>query len=231
MDKACLLRDRGIVALEGAEAAKFLQRLVTNSVYDIPAGESRYAALLTAQGKLMFDFFIVPLPEGPDAGFFIDCVKDQAEAIARQLNFLKMRAKIAIADRSSDYVVAAIWDGAAPAGVATVVYKDPRAPNMGLRMIAPAAAVAAFDDSGEAAYEAHRVAEGVPKGGIDFLYGDAFVQEANIDWMNGVDYKKGCFIGQEVVARVYHRKSARKRIVKVHFKGPTPMPGAAVAAG
>ena len=75
------------------------------------------------------------------------------------------------------------------------------------------------------------IAQGVPKGGVDFTYGDAFVHDINLDVMNGVDFKKGCYVGQEVVARVHFRKSARKRIVKIHFDGPAPEPGTQIMAG
>ena len=91
--------------------------------------------------------------------------------------------------------------------------------------------LARIEDAGEAAYEAHRIAQGVPKGGVDFTYGDAFVHDINLDVMNGVDFKKGCYVGQEVVARVHFRKSARKRIVKIHFDGTAPEPGAPIMAG
>ena len=142
-----------------------------------------------------------------------------------------MRAKIAITDKSETLTVAAILDGDAPAGVEGLYYRDTRALGMGLRIIAPHAVLTRFENASEAAYEAHRIAHGVPKGGIDFVYGDTFVHDANLDLMNGVDFKKGCYVGQEVVSRVHFRKSARKRIVKVHFGGPAPAPGTQIMAG
>jgi tRNA-modifying protein YgfZ len=227
----CLLSDRGVVEVAGAEAAGFLQRLITNSVRDIPQGESRYSGLLSPQGKVLFDFFVVPLPEGPDAGYLFDCVRAQADDLVKRLNLHKMRAKIAITDKSEQLGVAATLGGEAPAEVEGVVYRDPRAPGMGLRIIASREELARIKDAGEAAYEAHRIAQGVPKGGADFTYGDAFVHDINLDVMNGVDFKKGCYVGQEVVARVHFRKSARKRILKIHFDGKAPEPGAPVMAG
>jgi tRNA-modifying protein YgfZ len=226
-----LLGDRGVIEVAGADVTGFLQRLITNSVHDIPKGEGRYSGLLTAQGKLMFDFFVVPLPEGADAGYLFDCVKAQAGDLIKRLNLHKMRAKIAIEDKSEKFGVAAAFGGEAPASVEGVVYRDTRAPGMGLRIIAPHEALANIKDAGEAAYEAHRIAQGVPKGGADFVYGDAFVHDINLDLMNGVDFKKGCYVGQEVVARVHFRKSARKRIVKIHFDGPAPAPGTQIMAG
>jgi folate-binding protein YgfZ len=227
----CLLDDRGVVEVGGTDATGFLQRLITNSVLNIPKGEGRYAGLLTPQGKLLFDFFVVPLPEGPDGGYLIDCASEQTSDLVKRLNLHKMRAKIAIEDKSKQVAVAAIFGGAVAAGIEGVFYRDTRAAGMGLRIIAARDAVARLKDAGEAAYEAHRIAQGVPKGGADFRYGDAFVHDVNLDLMNGVDFKKGCYVGQEVVARVHYRNSSRKRIVKIHFDGPAPAQGTQMTAG
>jgi tRNA-modifying protein YgfZ len=226
----CLLRDRGIIEVAGTDATGFLQRLITNSVLNIPEGEGRYAGLLTPQGKLLFDFFIVPLPEGPDAGYFIDCAGEQTADLVKRLNLHKMRAKIAIEDKSEKFAVAAIF-GEVAAGIAGVFYRDTRALGMGLRVIAPREALAKLDRAEVSRYEARRIAQGVPKGGVDFRYGEAFVHDMNLDLMNGVDFKKGCYVGQEVVARVHYRNSARRRIAKIHFDGPAPEQGTQIAAG
>jgi len=226
----CLLRDRGVIEVAGAEATGFLQRIITNSVLNIPKGEGRYAGLLTPQGKLLFDFFVVPLPEGPDAGYLIDCASEQTADIVKRLNLHKMRAKIAIEDKSKQFAVAAIF-GEVAAGVEGVFYRDARGPSMGLRVIAPRAALAKLDRGDASRYEAHRIAQGVPKGGVDFVHGSAFVHDVNLDLMNGVDFKKGCYVGQEVVARVHYRNSARKRIVKIHFDGLAPAQGTQIMAG
>lgn len=227
----CLLRDRGVIEMAGADATDFLQRLITNSVLNIPKGEGRYAGLLTPQGKLLFDFFVVPLPAGPDAGFLIDCASEQTADLVKRLNLHKMRAKIAIEDKSKEFAVAAVFGGEGAAGIEGVFYRDTRAAGMGLRIIAPRATLAKLDRRETSGYEAHRIAQGVPKGGVDFRYGDAFVHDVNLDLMNGVDFKKGCYVGQEVVARVHYRNSARKRIVKIHFDGPAPAQGTQITAG
>ena len=230
-NKLCLLADRGVIKLAGADTTAFLHRLITNSVLNIGPGESRFSALLSPQGKLMFDFFVIPLPEGPDAGFFFDCVRDQGAALTQRLNLHKMRAKIAIKDLSETLGVGAILAGDAPASLEGVVYRDMRAENMGRRVIAARDALQRLANADEADYEARRIAAGVPRGGVDFVYGDTFVQDANLDWLNGVDFKKGCYVGQEVVARVHFRKSAKKRIVKFSFEGEAPERGAEIAAG
>ncbi|MCI0600344.1 MAG: folate-binding protein [Beijerinckiaceae bacterium] len=227
----CLLQDRGVIELTGADVTGFLQRLVTNSVLDIPEGEARYSALLSPQGKLLFDFFVVPLTGGQDAGYLFDCLRGQACDLIKRLSLHKLRAKVTIADKSGEFGVAAILGGEAGSLPEGVAYRDTRAPGMGLRMIASRASLASIKDTGEAVYEAHRIAHGVPKGGVDFSYGDIFIHDANLDLMKGVDFKKGCYVGQEVVARVEFRKSARKRIVKVHFEGEAPPRGTQIVAG
>ncbi|MGH6796028.1 MAG: YgfZ/GcvT domain-containing protein, partial [Methylocella sp.] len=189
----CLLGDRGVIEVAGAGATGFLQRLITNSVLNIPKGEGRYAGLLTPQGKLLFDFFVVPLPEGPEAGYLIDCAGEQTADLAKRLNLHKMRAKIAIRDKSNEFAVAAIFGGEAAAGIEGFIYRDTRAPHMGLRVIVPRGdALATLNCADASRYEAHRIAQGVPKGGVDFVHGEAFVHDINLDLMNGVDFKKGC---------------------------------------
>jgi tRNA-modifying protein YgfZ len=226
----CLLQDRGVIEVKGVDATNFLQRLVTNSVLNIAQGESRYAALLTAQGKLMFDFFIVPLPDEA-SGYLIDCLKHQVGDLVKRLNLHKLRANLTIADKLGECDVAAVFGGNPPEGIDGLVYRDMRTPGMGWRVIAKHGSLQSMASAGEEAYEAHRIAQGVPKGGADFAYGDTFVHEANLDLLHGIDFKKGCYVGQEVVARVEFRKSARKRIVKINFDGPAPVPGTEIVAG
>ncbi len=232
MDRgASLLADRGVIKIAGGEATTFLHRLVTNSMLGMRLGEGRYAALLTPQGKLLFDFFVVPLPEGIDAGYLLDCGKDQVPELLKKLNFHKLRAKIAIEDQSDQLAVAALWGDAEPRQFDGVGFADPRLPALGFRLIDAPAKLAAFAHDPLAAYEARRIALGVPKGGIDFPYGDTFVHDADLDWLNGVDFQKGCYPGQEVVARVHFRNSPRKRVLKVRFDGPPPAPGSEVMMG
>ena len=232
MDRgASLLADRGVIRIAGVEATGFLHRLATNSILGIRPGEGRYAAILTPQGKLLFDFFVVPLPEGPEAGYLLDCVKEQIPDILKKLNLHRLRAKVSIEDMSGGFGVAAIWGDAEPRQFDGIAFADPRLPALGFRLIAAPADLMTFATVPQEVYEARRIALGVPKGGIDFAYGDTFVHDADLDWLNGVDFKKGCYPGQEVVARVQFRNSARKRILKVRFDGPPPLPGSEVMMG
>ena len=130
----------------------------------------------------------------------------------------------------------AIWDGTAATDYG-LCYDDPRLPALGLRCMLPPhlAATAAADLGAElveaSAYEAHRIALGVPRGGLDFIYGDAFPHETDMDQLGGVDFDKGCFVGQEVVSRIEHRGTARTRVVPVAFDGFAPEAGTPVSAG
>jgi folate-binding protein YgfZ len=233
--KAALLPDRGVVKVAGGDAAKFLDGLVTADLDKVTAGHARYAALLTPQGKIIADFIVVKADE--DNHYFLDCPRALAPTLVQRLNFYKLRAKVIVEDLSETLGVMAIWDGAGTNGPG-LSYADPRLPALGLRcmMSAHIAGKAAAAELGatlvEAAdYEAHRIALGVPRGGDDFLYNDAFPHEADMDQLSGVDFDKGCFVGQEVVSRMEHRGTARTRVVPVAFDGPPPEAGVSVMAG
>jgi folate-binding protein YgfZ len=232
--KAALLPDRGVVKVAGADAAKFLDGLITADLDKVAAGTARYAALLTPQGKIIADFIVVKAAE--DAHYFLDCPRALAPTLVQRLNFYKLRAKVIVEDLSETLGVLAVWDGA-PASGPGLSYADPRLPALGLRcMIPPHIADKASAELGAtlvdaADYEAHRIALGVPRGGSDFIYNDAFPHEADMDQLGGVDFEKGCFVGQEVVSRMEHRGTARTRVVPVAFDGPPPEAGVTVTAG
>ncbi len=226
---ASLLTDRGVLRVAGPDAETFLQKLITNSVQKFEPGESRFSGLLTPQGKLLFDFFVIPLSGEP--GFYFDCVKEQSADLAKRITFHKMRAKVTIEDLSASLGIAAFWAAEPPALEGATVYRDCRVEGMGSRVIAPLDILEKAVPADMPAYVAQCIACAVPQGGVDFVYGDTFVHDVNLDQLHGVDFKKGCYVGQEVVARVHFRKSARKRIVKVHFDGPAPATGTPLMAG
>jgi tRNA-modifying protein YgfZ len=227
--KWSLLDDRGVVKVAGEEAASFLHGLVTNDVEHVGVGEARYAALLTPQGKILFDFFIYRGPAETGATFLIDCPANLTAELVKRLGFYRLRAKIAIEDVSGEFRVAAFWDGEPPRGRG-FLYADPRDGRLGFRAILPRAEALSLAQ-GPADYEAHRISLAAPKGGADFAYADAFPHDVNMDLFNGLDFGKGCYVGQEVVSRMRHRGGARKRIVRVSFQGPPPPAGAAIKAG
>jgi folate-binding protein YgfZ len=225
--KAAMLEDRAVIRVGGEDATGFLQGLLTNDVERLHPSEARYAALLTPQGKILFDMIVVRAP-GEEPSYLIDCAAAQTADLAKRLGFYKLRAKVAIANESADRAVVALW-GSEPTGVDEgVLYADPRDPRLGRRAILPRPTAAALGSAHVNEYEGLRIAVGAPKGGLDFAYGDAFPHDANLDLLHGVDFDKGCYVGQEVVSRMKHRGTARKRIARVKLSGPSPAPGTPV---
>src|ERR1700716_3236373 len=234
--KAAFLPDRGVVKVSGEEARNFLNGLVTTDLTLLRPGFGRFGALLTPQGKITVDFLVTEAPSSEGGGFLIDCARALAQGLADQLGFYKLRAKCAVENLSDNLGVLAAWDGD-PAMKPDLAFADPRNAALGWRILVPAeleqlvAHLIAGDLVDSAAYDAHRIASGVPRGGLDFMYGDAFPHETNMDRLHGVDFDKGCYVGQEVVSRMQHRGSARTRTVRVILEGPSPEPGTAILAG
>jgi tRNA-modifying protein YgfZ len=226
--KAAMLEDRGVVSVTGVDATVFLQGLLTNDVERLGQSEARYAALLTPQGKILFDMIVARVSDGDGASYLIDCAAAQAADLAKRLGFYKLRAKVAVADKSADRAVAAFWGDEPPKVADGLLYADPRDPRLGWRAIMARPVAAEIGSEHLAEYEGLRIAVGAPKGGLDFAYGDAFPHDANFDLLHGVDFDKGCYVGQEVVSRMKHRGTARKRVARVKLAGPAPAPGTPV---
>jgi folate-binding protein YgfZ len=223
--KSTSLEDRGVVRVTGADAVSFLQGLLTNDVERLTPGEARYAALLTPQGKILFDMIVVRAPDADGAVFLLDCGAAQAADLAKRLGFYKLRAKVAIADESADCAVAAFWGDEPASDHGDIVYADPRDPRLGWRAILPRARAGAVGSEHLNEYEGLRIGVVAPKGGLDFAYGDVFPHDVNLDLLHGVDFDKGCYVGQEVVSRMRHRGTARKRVARVKTAGCAPPPG------
>ena len=233
--KAALLPGRGVVKVAGDDARGFLHGLVTADILKLAPGAARFCALLSPQGKIIADFFVVQVPAQDGGGFFLDLPRTLATAVVGKLNLYKLRAHVMVEDLSEVLGVLAAWDGRGTASVG-LWHPDPRLPALGLRaMLPPQRAADAASDLGAAMvdsteYETHRIALGIPQGGIDFAYSDAFPHEADMDQLGGIDFDKGCYVGQEVVSRMEHRGIARTRVLSVHFDGAPPAAGAAVMA-
>jgi tRNA-modifying protein YgfZ len=226
--KAASLPDRGVVSVSGADSAGFLQGLLTNDIEGLAPGQARYAALLTPQGKILFDVIVVRAPDAGGPVFLIDCGAAQAADLAKRLGFYKLRAKVAIADESAARAVAAFWGGEPGAIEGGLLYADPRDPRLGWRAILPRPIADGVGPEHAGEYEGLRIGVVAPKGGVDFAYGDAFPHDVNLDLLHGLDFDKGCYVGQEVVSRMKHRGTARRRIARVKLAGPPPAPGAPV---
>jgi tRNA-modifying protein YgfZ len=227
------LADRGVVRVSGEDAKPFLDGLLTCDMDRVMVEAPRFGALLTPQGKILFDFIVFAAPEDAGGGYYLDCLRFMAPDLVKRLGFYKLRAKVAVEDLSDTLSVVAGWDGAPkPDDEIGLVGDDPRLSALGWRAIVAAADAASLAQADAAAYHAHRIARGVPEGGRDFLFSDAFPHEALMDQLNGVDFDKGCYVGQEVVSRMQHRGSARTRIVPIVYKdGFAAEPGADVTAG
>ena len=234
--KAAFLPDRGVVKVGGEDARNFLNGLVTTDVTLLQPGLGRFGALLTPQGKIIADFLITEAPAGHDGGFLIDAPRALAPGLAAKLGFYKLRAKVTVENLSDSLGVLAAWDGE-PAMKPDLSFADPRQAALGWRILMPeelkqkVADLIGADLVDSDAYEAHRIACGAPRGGLDFTYGDAFPHETNMDRLHGVDFDKGCYVGQEVVSRMQHRGTARTRTVKIILDGPSAEPGATILAG
>jgi folate-binding protein YgfZ len=208
-----LLPDRGVVSLSGAEAVDFLDNIATNDLSGLRTGEARFAGLLTPQGKILFEFFALRTADG----FLLETRADRAGDLLKRLTMYKLRAKITLADVSADYGIAAAWGPEAPAITDGWVYADPRNADLGWRVIVPRATLNSLAGQvvAEALYYERRVALGVAEGGHDYALGDTFPHEANYDRLHGVSFTKGCFVGQEVVARMQNKTVVRKRVTLV----------------
>ena len=225
---ASLLPSRAVLRIGGADARKFLQGLITSDIGKAQGADAIHAGLLSPQGKVLFDFFLVA--EGD--GFLADLAREKEEELLKRLAFYRLRAAVEIsADPSRQ--VAACWGGKPAQPRGAIVYSDPRLPALGYRaFLAQGASPAELgcEAASEQDYHAFRIALGVPEGGKDYAFGDAFPHEALFDHLHGVDFNKGCFVGQEVVSRMEHRGTTRKRIVPVEGAAPLPAPGTSIEA-
>jgi folate-binding protein YgfZ len=220
MVHASILKNRAIIAVNGAEARDFLQGLITNDMEACREGRAIYAALLTPQGKILFEFFVVA--HGEDR-WLLDCAASGAADLTKRLSLYRLRAKVEIAPQP-DLAVAAVWngDGMIAAKTDGVVFPDPRLSDLGLRIIGTETALAeATRNMTPGDYEAYRLKLGVPDS-ADLPTDQVFALDAGFEELNGVSFKKGCYVGQEVTARMKHRASARRRFLTAEIMGEIP---------
>ena len=217
------LDDRAVVRITGPDAATLLQNVVTLDINEVDRRGSGYGALLTPQGKILWDFVL----HRQEGGYAADLRATETEAFAKRLTLFRLRAKVDIA-QALDASVFAAWGGASADG-AVEKPLDPRLAELGRRWVAETGSVET--DARTEDWHRHRIDHAVPEGGLDFVFGDAFPHDAAMDSLHGVAFEKGCYIGQEVVSRMRHRGTARRRIVSLHAKAELPGPGAEILAG
>ena len=239
-----LLDDRSILAVSGPDRRSFLQGLVSNDVEKVGPAQARYAALLTAQGKYLHDFMMI---ESVDE-IWLEAEAERLGDLKRRLSIYRLRAKAALDERPELAVAVAFGNGALAAmglseepGAARpfgsgLAFVDPRLAALGVRCILPRAdlrsalAETGLAESSFIEYDRHRLELGIPDGGRDLVAEKSILLEAGFDELNGVDWQKGCYIGQELTARTKYRGLIKKRLMPVAIDGPAPAPGTIVTA-
>ena len=246
LPRCAILAGRSILRLTGSDTRVFLQGLISNDITALTPDHALYAALLTPQGKYLFDFLLYDTP----SGILLDGERERLPALAQRLSMYRLRAKVAIENTDGELVVLAVFGGdalarlkLAPAvGAARVengvtIAVDPRLAALGARVVLPHAEVDAFmtahglAPAPPAEYDRHRLALGVPDGSRDLIVDKSLLLESGFEELNGVSFSKGCFVGQELTARTKHRALIKKRLVPVTVQGPLPAPGTPVTRG
>jgi tRNA-modifying protein YgfZ len=218
------LPHRAILRLTGEDVRDFLDKLITSDMARVTTHNSIHSALLTPQGKIISDFFVISAEEADGSGYYLDVPLVAAADLIKRLTLYKLRAKVTIEDQSAALGVFAVWGDALPEVDIAFSTPDPRLEALGLRIIAHKsqfeAISEAFNVSNEhgsestlIAYHRHRATLGIGEAVFDYMLGDTFPHEINMDQLGGVDFQKGCYVGQEVVSRMQHRGTARTRLV------------------
>jgi len=229
-----LLPHRSVIAVGGADRVEFLQGLISNDTTKIAPGRAIWAALLTPQGRFLNDMFVI---DGGADTLLLETERERAPALAKKLNLYKLRSKVTVEDRSAALDVAVIFGSGAdkiPPIDGAVAFIDPRLPDLGVRVLAPtgtAATLLAAHDLAEASldsYDALRLSLGAPDGSRDLPVEKALLLESGFDELNGIDWKKGCYMGQELTARTKYRGLVRKRLFPVRIEGTLPVSGTTV---
>jgi folate-binding protein YgfZ len=239
-----LLGDRGILAVSGPDRRAFLQGLVSNDVDKVGPESVRYAALLTAQGKYLHDFLMIEAGES----LWLDAEAGRLADLKKRLSLYRLRAKASL-DERPDLAVAAVFGEGALAALnlstepgkaqpfaSGVAFVDPRLAALGARIVLPREGAGAMlgeaglSQAGFATYDCLRLSLGIPEGSRDLTLEKSILLESGFDELNGVDWRKGCYIGQELTARTKYRGLIKKRLMPVQIDGPTPSPGTIVTA-
>lgn len=229
-----LLPHRSVIAVSGVDRVEFLQGLISNDTTKVSHGHAIWAALLTPQGRFLNDMFVA---DGGHETLLLETERERAPALARKLSMYTLRAKAKVEDRSATMEVAVVFGTGADKAIGiehATSFADPRLPELGVRILTRAGEAAAllgshgFLPAMPADYDALRLSQGVPDGSRDLPVEKALLLESGFDELNGVDWKKGCYMGQELTARTKYRGLVRKRLFPVRLDGPLPAPGTPV---
>lgn len=220
------LTDRRLLGLTGPDAALFMQGVCTQNCLKLREDKPVYALHLTPQGRFLFDFILVP----QNHMLWLDCYAPTAMDFAKSLHTYKLRHNLEFHDLSDDYSIYAAVGEAPPLPAGSLSVTDPRLPALGQRLYVPQATplhtTGSMDD-----YTAHRLGLGVPDGAYDCFTDRSFPNEYRFADLNGIDYKKGCYVGQEFTARTHFVTKPKKYLMQVTFEGPAPAVGTAVYRG
>jgi folate-binding protein YgfZ len=228
---------RSVIAVGGPDRVEFLQGLISNDATKVAPGRAIWAALLTPQGRFLNDMFVA---DGGDDMLLLETERERAPALAKKLSMYKLRSKATVEDRGAALEVAVAYgpDAASVLPIANAIaFVDPRLPELGIRVIAPSGTAAGllqtlgFSAAPLQSYDELRVKLGVPDGSRDLVVEKALLLENGFDELNGVDWQKGCYMGQELTARTKYRALIRKRLFPVKVEGALPEPGAPVHLG
>ena len=209
------LDSRALISVTGEDAKPFLHNLLTQDVETLAEGELRFGGLLSPPGRLLFDLFIL----GQADGVLLDVATERRDALLQRLSMYKLRAKVQVA--ADDGPIFAAWPET-PVGFIS----DPRTPLMGGRLYGEAT-----PDASEADYDAHRLSIGLPDPAADAPQDKTYPIEADFDLLNGIDFQKGCFVGQETTSRMKRRGTIKNRMLPLDFDGPSPAFGTEVLKG
>ncbi|MBW8836575.1 MAG: folate-binding protein YgfZ [Burkholderia sp.] len=223
-----LLPHRSVIAVGGPDRAEFLQGLISNDTTKVGPGRAIWAALLTPQGRFLNDMFVV---EDGSGSFLLETERERAPALAKKLEMYTLRSKVTVEDRGGAMDVAVVFGADAgnilPVAGATA-FVDPRLPGLGVRVLAPAgqaATVLGLPQAPLAEYESLRLTLGVPDSSRDLPVEKALLLESGFDKLHGVDWQKGCYMGQELTARTKYRGLIKRRLFPVKVDGPLPPAG------
>jgi folate-binding protein YgfZ len=229
-----LVPHRGVIAVGGPDRVDFLQGLISNDTTKVAPGRAIWAALLTPQGRFLNDMFVA---DGGGDTLLVETERERTPALAKKLGLYKLRSKVTVEDRSAAMEVAVVFGRDAenvPPIEGATTFVDPRLPELGVRVLAPAGQAASLlaargcTEAPLAAYDALRLELGVPDGSRDLIVDKALLLENGFDELNGVDWQKGCYMGQELTARTKYRALIRKRLFPVRIEGVLPAPGTSI---
>lgn len=227
------LPERGLIKISGPDARNYLQGLVSQDIQRVSADTAVYSAFLTAQGKFLFDFFVFEL----DGALVLDCERERRSDFFKRLSMFKLRSDVQLTDITDDFQVYGVLDaldfterGQCRALSGGVLFADPRLLDMGCRAVLPAGDTTALADLGlgtgdQETYEHRRIELGLADGSRDMIVDRALLLENGFEELDGVSFSKGCFMGQELTARMRYRGLVKKRLLPVKIDGAAPEEG------